>query len=121
MISRICGKGIISYSALLQGGTIRTRVREGFIYDEIYKNRDALYTMLLTTGYLTAQSTLATVREGLGEALLLLTSSFDMAEKAIAQIAEKAYMKDLQDADAAPIYRYGIAFCGKRVCVKMEV
>ena len=38
---------------LLQGGSIETRVREGFIYSEIYKQESALYTMLVTTGYLT--------------------------------------------------------------------
>lgn len=40
---------------LLQGKPIRATVREGFIYSEIYKNKNALYTMLLTTGYLTCQ------------------------------------------------------------------
>ena len=236
MLRRAGKPAFEAFSKLMQGGTVHTLVYEGFIYDEIYKNRDALYTMLLTTGYLTAQSTqdtglgmeaelripnreiasvfrrevidryespeamiripdlmhaflagdLETVREGLSEALLLLTSSFDTAagkeafyhgfvlgmtatlvddcfirsnreagygrydiaaiprkpekpgfvvecktaeseealektaEKAIAQIAEKAYMKELQDAGAAPVYRYGIAFCGKQVCVKME-
>ena len=38
---------------LLHGGKISTGLYEGFIYDEIYQNNDALYTMLLTTGYLT--------------------------------------------------------------------
>ena len=28
-------------------------IDEGIIYSDIYKDRDALYTMLLTTGYLT--------------------------------------------------------------------
>ena len=220
---------------LLQGRTIRTAVREGFLYREIYKNPKALYTMLLTTGYLTAKSVqytglgpqaellipnreilsvfrsevldryqsgdasleladlmraflagdAETVQEGLAEELELLTSRFDTAkekesfyhgfvlgmtatlvddcfirsnresgygrydiaaiprkpgdpgfviecksveaeakmqeaaEKAIAQIEEKDYMAELRDAGAAPVYRYGIAFCGKRVCVKM--
>ena len=42
-----------SLAALLKGGKIRTGLDEGVIYDEIYQNSDALYTMLLTTGYLT--------------------------------------------------------------------
>ena len=39
--------------ALLQGGSVNAKVDEGVIYSDIYKNRNALYTMLLTTGYLT--------------------------------------------------------------------
>ncbi|MBR3722262.1 MAG: AAA family ATPase, partial [Selenomonadaceae bacterium] len=39
--------------ALLQGGSVNTKIDEGVIYPDIYKNRNALYTMLLTTGYLT--------------------------------------------------------------------
>ena len=42
-----------SLAALLKGGKIRAGLDEGVIYDEIYQNSDALYTMLLTTGYLT--------------------------------------------------------------------
>ncbi|MBR3623207.1 MAG: AAA family ATPase, partial [Selenomonadaceae bacterium] len=38
---------------LLEGGSINASIDEGVIYTDIYKNRDALYTMLLTTGYLT--------------------------------------------------------------------
>ncbi|WP_318253502.1 AAA family ATPase [Selenomonas sp. AB3002] len=42
---------------LLQGGTIETAVQEGLIYTDIYHSKDALYTMLQTTGYLTARHT----------------------------------------------------------------
>ncbi|MBR3623628.1 MAG: AAA family ATPase [Selenomonadaceae bacterium] len=38
---------------LLQGGSVTAKIDEGVIYTDIYKNRNALYTMLLTTGYLT--------------------------------------------------------------------
>ena len=38
---------------LMQGGTIPALLDEGVIYSEIHKNSDALYSMLLTTGYLT--------------------------------------------------------------------
>ena len=38
---------------LLHGGKIKAVLDEGVIYNEIYRNSDALYTMLLTTGYLT--------------------------------------------------------------------
>ena len=39
--------------SLLQGGSVSATIDEGVIYTDIYKNRNALYTMLLTTGYLT--------------------------------------------------------------------
>ncbi len=37
---------------LLDGRTVSTALRDTAIYHEIYKSRDALYTMLMTTGYL---------------------------------------------------------------------
>ena len=37
---------------LVQGKTVRSMLNEGLLYDDIYENKDALYTMLLTTGYL---------------------------------------------------------------------
>ena len=40
---------------VLQGEAIETRVREDVIYSDIYKNESALYTMLVTTGYLTTE------------------------------------------------------------------
>jgi len=39
---------------VMNGGTIGATLKEGLIYDDIAKDQDALYTMLLTTGYLTA-------------------------------------------------------------------
>lgn len=42
---------------LLRGGTIDTVVQEGLIYTDIYRSKDALYTMLQTTGYLTSRHT----------------------------------------------------------------
>lgn len=42
--------------ALLRGESISVTVHEGIIYDDIDADEDALYTMLLTTGYLTSVS-----------------------------------------------------------------
>lgn len=42
-----------SLLSLLQGDSVTAVIREGVIYDDIGENPDALYTMLLTTGYLT--------------------------------------------------------------------
>lgn len=47
---------------LLQGGHVTALIREGVIYEDIGQDEDALYTLLLTTGYLTAIST----RRGIG-------------------------------------------------------
>ena len=43
-----------SLLSLLHGDSVTAVIREGVIYDDIGENPDALYTMLLTTGYLTA-------------------------------------------------------------------
>lgn len=43
--------------SLLEGKSLRIYVDEGVIYTEIYQDPDALYTMLLTTGYLKAVRT----------------------------------------------------------------
>ncbi|MBE6101059.1 MAG: hypothetical protein E7200_03000 [Selenomonas ruminantium] len=42
-----------SLAELLRGKKVSAGLEEGVIYDEIYQNSDALYSMLLTTGYLT--------------------------------------------------------------------
>ena len=41
---------------LMNGGTTGITVQEGVIYTDLYDSKDALYTMLLTTGYLKAMS-----------------------------------------------------------------
>lgn len=42
--------------SLLQGRHVTALIREGVIYEDIGRDTDALYTMLLTTGYLTVVS-----------------------------------------------------------------
>jgi len=44
----------------------------------------------------------------------LLTKS---AEDALKQIESNAYLTELKEAGATPIFRYGAAFCGKKVKV----
>ena len=41
--------------SVLQGGHISAMLQVDYIYSEIYHNRDALYTMLVMTGYLTME------------------------------------------------------------------
>ena len=38
---------------LMQGGTVQAELVEGVIYNDISENSDALYSLLLNTGYLT--------------------------------------------------------------------
>ncbi|MBQ1875823.1 MAG: AAA family ATPase [Selenomonas sp.] len=221
---------------VLQGGSLISRVREGFIYSEIYKNEAALYTMLVTTGYLTTKSVtetdlgmqvelilpnrelrslyrieileryhsdemdmevdelmrafieddIETVRVGLGQYLEVLTSSFDtakgkesfyhglvlglvatlldeyiirsnresgygrydiavfpkqigkcgmlieckvaeseealaaQAQAALHQIETRDYEAEFRARGVGQVLHYGIAFCGKRVCVLLK-
>ena len=57
MLQHASEETLQAMQGVLQGQSITAVLREGVIYSEIYANRNALYTMLLTTGYLTcAQS-----------------------------------------------------------------
>ena len=79
--------------SLLRGESISAMIREGIIYDEIGNDEDALYTMLLTTGYLTPIS----------------------CEKAFG-----GYWCELviPNREIQKVWKYGISFCGKKICVK---
>ena len=55
MLHRSRSQVLDRFETILQGGSIMSRVREDIIYNEIYKNESALYTMLVTTGYLTTK------------------------------------------------------------------
>ena len=52
MLLRVDEKRKNDLVGLMQGRTVRSVLDEGLIYEDIYKDKDALYTMLLTTGYL---------------------------------------------------------------------
>ena len=56
LMKRTDAKHIDALTSLLQGGTLTGFLRDGVIYDDIGEDEDALYTMLLTTGYLTVES-----------------------------------------------------------------
>ena len=219
--------------ALLQGDTIEVFIQEGLIYTDLYQSKDALYTMLYTTGYLTARQMemlggktycelgipnmeISTVYEleivnrcrgnmenselfvvlryllrgqgeefakGLEEYLMQIASFHDtadkesfyhgfvlgitawllpkyrvvsnresgygrfdlgifpkekgipgivmefkvadreeqleeMSQKALAQIEKREYLAEFQAQGVAEVWRYGMAFCGKKVCLK---
>ena len=52
MLLRVDEKRRNDLIGLMQEKIVRSVLNEGLIYDDIYKNKDALYTLLLTTGYL---------------------------------------------------------------------
>lgn len=54
MLSHLDEEKEMTLLSLLHGKSVTTAIREGVIYEDIDRNEDALYTMLLTTGYLTA-------------------------------------------------------------------
>ena len=56
MMQRASESFLDSLQMLLQGGEISAWARDGVIYEEIYQHSNDLYTMLLTTGYLTCAS-----------------------------------------------------------------
>lgn len=56
MLRHITPETVENLTTLLYGKSVTVLIREGVIYEDIGRDEDALYTMLLTTGYLTAQS-----------------------------------------------------------------
>lgn len=56
MLRHITPETVENLTTLLYGKSVTVLIREGVIYEDIGRDEDALYTMLMTTGYLTAQS-----------------------------------------------------------------
>ena len=52
MLTRVDEKSRSDIMGLMRGKTVCAVPDEGLIYEDIYRNKDALYTILLTTGYL---------------------------------------------------------------------
>ena len=52
MLLHVDEKRRADLAGLMRGETVLSALDEGLIYSDIFKNKDALYTMLLTTGYL---------------------------------------------------------------------
>lgn len=53
LLSEASPPQIQELSSLLRGGTVSAELLEGIIYNDIAENSDALYSLLLNTGYLT--------------------------------------------------------------------
>lgn len=69
MLEHLNAEREASLLALLHGQSVTTVIREGVVYEDIEHDEDSLYTMLLTTGYLTPVSK----RRGLGSWVCELT------------------------------------------------
>ena len=77
---------------VLQGGSINTRVREDVIYSGIYKNESALYTMLVTTGYLTAKRV---ITDDLGTRAELILPNRELQSLFRAEVLERYQSDDM--------------------------
>ena len=60
MVAHADARTIEKLRKVLGGVPIRAMLREGIIYADIYDDKDALYTMLVTTGYLTMKDAVPT-------------------------------------------------------------
>lgn len=89
---------------LLAGGTISVTLNERVIYEDIGRDKSALYTLLLTTGYLTAESASRTRRNRYA----LRISNDEIRD---------AYVTEFKKLGLAEVWKYGMAFCGKKIYV----
>ena len=98
MLQRATADAWETLQKILQGKPIRVTVREGFIYSEIYQNKNALYTMLLTTGYLTCQSVR---RTDLGQRVELVLPNRELLALFRIEVLERCHVShmstDLED------------------------
>lgn len=56
ILSHLDSEKVDTLLSLLHGNSIMTAIREGVIYADIDRDEDTLYTLLLTTGYLTMKN-----------------------------------------------------------------
>ena len=105
MLAHARSRTLDKFETILQGGSITTRVREDIIYSEIYKNEPALYTMLVTTGYLTTKGVTS---DGLGQKAELVLPNRELHSLFRIEVLERyrsddmgMEVEDLMDAFAA--------------------
>ena len=105
MLAHARSRTLDKFETILQGGSITTRVREDIIYSEIYKNEPALYTMLVTTGYLTTKGMTS---DGLGQKAELVLPNRELHSLFRIEVLERyrsddmgMEVEDLMDAFAA--------------------
>ncbi|MBQ1914127.1 MAG: AAA family ATPase [Selenomonadaceae bacterium] len=55
MLAEATSAQVEELAELMHGGTVRAELMEGVIYNDINENSDALYSLLLNTGYLTIE------------------------------------------------------------------
>lgn len=93
-------------------------IREGLIYQDIRMDKDALYTLLLTTGYLTA-----VWRQDIPNGMLcqLKIPNEEVRHVFQSEILDR-FCADgdvsrfgIPPAGIHQVWKYGIAFCGKKI------
>ncbi|XOQ24984.1 MAG: AAA-ATPase-like domain-containing protein [Mitsuokella multacida] len=83
---------IESLQDLLAGGTISVTLNERVIYEDIGRNKSMLCTLLLAQGYLAMVS--------------------------LSPIRRTRYVLHIPNNEIRDAWKYGIAFCGKKICVQ---
>lgn len=120
---------------LIAGKTVEKPIHEDITYDEVYKTMDNLWNFMYFTGYIvksnreggTGRSDLfikpVTRRKPAYVLEFKVADKFNRldatANKALKQIEDRGYPRELEDDGYATVYRYGIAFCGKDCLVKL--
>ena len=92
MLEHAAGDTLQTLQGAMQGRAIEALLREGFIYSEIYQNRNALYTMLLTTGYLTCA---AVERTDLGQRAQLVIPNREILALFRTEVLERFQLENL--------------------------
>lgn len=101
MLHRSRSQVLDKFETILQGGSIMTRVREDIIYKEIYKNESALYTMLVTTGYLTTKRV---IDDELGQQAELILPNRELRSLFRIEVLER-YRSDDMDIEVEDLMR----------------
>ena len=105
----------------LQGKGIPALLREGFIYSEIFANRNALYAMLLATGYVTCAKA---ERTDLGQQVELVIPNREILSLYRTEVLERFHLENLS-ADAKSLMmaflRGDVAFVQRGLSEYLEI
>ncbi len=101
MLHRSRSQVLDKFETVLQGGSIISRVREDIIYKEIYRNESALYTMLVTTGYLTTKRM---IDDELGQQAELILPNRELRSLFRIEVMER-YRSDDMDIELEDLMR----------------
>ena len=106
---------------VVQGKSISALLREGFIYSEIFKKRNALYAVLLATGYLTCA---AAERTALGQKAELVIPNQEILSLYRTEVLERFQLENLS-VDAKELMmaflRGDVAFAQRGLSEYLEI